>query len=163
MATRTEDLAVIGKSLPMIDAYEKVTGKLKYAGDLPNLQRMHHAKVLRSPYAHARITKLDTSVAEAMAGVSAVITYADGNKAIGGGPACGPIWTDPSFNFRGPILSNEPCFVGDEVAAVSAVDEETAKEALATIEGLRRGRGLLLFRNPPLFQVPIDCQARHQG
>jgi CO/xanthine dehydrogenase Mo-binding subunit len=134
MAARKEDLAVIGKSWPMIDAYEKVTGQLKYAGDLPGLQRMHYAKMLRSPYAHARITHIDTSKAEALKGVSAVITFEDGNKAIGGGPACGPIWTDPSFNFRGPILSNEPCYVGDEVAAVSAVDDEVAKEALDLIE-----------------------------
>lgn len=131
---REQDLRIIGKSLPLIDAYDKVTGKLKYAGDLPPLQRMHHAKILRSPYAHARITRIDTSKAEALPGVSAVITWEDGNKPATGGPACGPIWTDPSFNFRGPIISNEVCFVGDEVAAVSAVDEETAKRALDLID-----------------------------
>lgn len=129
-----DEHALIGKSLPLIDGKDKVTGRLKYAGDLPSLQRMHVAKVLRSPYAHARITRLDTSKALALDGVSAVVTYEDGGKAVSGGPACGPIMEDPSFNFRGPVLSNEVCFVGDEVAAVSAVDEDTAKEALGLIE-----------------------------
>ncbi|MCC7412040.1 MAG: xanthine dehydrogenase family protein molybdopterin-binding subunit [Gammaproteobacteria bacterium] len=128
-----DDLRLIGRSLPLIDGYEKVTGKLKYAGDLPALQRMHHARILRSPYAHARVVHLDVSRAAALPGVSAIITSEDGNKATTGGPACGPIWNDPSFNFRGPIISNEVCFVGDEVAAVSAVDEDTAREALNLI------------------------------
>ncbi|MFT5133280.1 MAG: CO/xanthine dehydrogenase Mo-binding subunit [Gammaproteobacteria bacterium] len=127
-----EETSIIGKSLPMIDGYEKVTGRLKYAGDLPPQQRMHYVKVLRSPYAHAKVTHIDVSKAEAMPGVSAVITHKDyiGGKA----KTCGTPWVDPSFNFRGPMISEEVCFVGDEVAAVSAVDEETAKAALELIE-----------------------------
>ncbi|MFT5349375.1 MAG: CO/xanthine dehydrogenase Mo-binding subunit [Gammaproteobacteria bacterium] len=127
-----EETSIIGKSLPMIDGYEKVTGRLKYAGDLPPQQRMHYVKVLRSPYAHAKVTHIDVSKAEAMPGVSAVITHKDyiGGKA----KTCGTPWVDPSFNFRGPMISEEVCFVGDEVAAVSAVDEETAKAALGLIE-----------------------------
>jgi len=128
----TTESTVIGKSLPLIDAYEKVTGKLKYAGDLPALQRMHYAKVLRSPYAHAKIVHLDTSKAEALDGVSAVLTYR--HPIIGTKRTCGQVWADPSFNFRGPLLSDEVCFVGDEVAAVSAVDEDTAKAALRLID-----------------------------
>ncbi|MBI2970773.1 MAG: hypothetical protein HYY36_08530, partial [Gammaproteobacteria bacterium] len=126
------ETTIVGRSLPLIDAYEKVTGRLKYAGDLPALRRMHHAKVLRSPYAHARITSLDTSRAEALEGVSTVLTYRD--QIMGTRRTCGQVWTDPSFNFRGPLLSEEVCFVGDEVAVVSAVDEDTAKEALKLIE-----------------------------
>ena len=129
MASNT---SVIGKSLPMIDAYEKVTGRLKYAADLPPPYRMHHAKVLRSPYAHAKVVNLDTSAAEALPGVSAVISHKD--NITGTKKTCGQIWVDPSFNFRGPIISEEVCFVGDEVAAVSAVDEDTAKEAIRLIE-----------------------------
>jgi CO/xanthine dehydrogenase Mo-binding subunit len=124
--------SVVGKSLPLIDAYEKVTGRLKYAGDLPALHRMHYVKVLRSPYAHARIVSIDVSRAEALPGVSAVITHKD--DITGKRKTCGTPWVDPSFNFRGPMIAEEVCFVGDEVAAVSAIDEETAKQALQLIE-----------------------------
>jgi len=129
----SEQTNVVGKSVPLIDAVEKTTGRLKYAGDLPLPQRSHVAKVLRSPYAHGKITHIDVSAAEALPGVSAVITHLDN---ITGSPdtCCGVPWTDPSFNFRGPMLSQELCYVGDEVAAVSAVDEETAKAALELIE-----------------------------
>ncbi|MFO1377881.1 MAG: xanthine dehydrogenase family protein molybdopterin-binding subunit [Steroidobacteraceae bacterium] len=126
------ETTLVGKSLPLIDAYEKVTGRLKYAGDLPPLHRMHHAKVLRSPYAHARVVNIDTSKAEALRGVSAVITYKD--DITGKKKTCNTPWVDPSFNFRGPMISQEVCYVGDEVAAVAAVDEETAKLALSLIE-----------------------------
>jgi len=127
-----QETSIVGKSLPLIDAYEKVTGRLKYAGDLPALHRMHHVKVLRSPYAHAKIVSIDVSKAEALAGVSAVITHKD--DVTGKMKTCGTPWVDPSFNFRGPMIGEEVCFVGDEVAAVSAIDEETAKEALKLIE-----------------------------
>ena len=126
------ETTVVGKSLPLIDAREKVTGRLKYAGDLPPLHRMHYAKVLRSPYAHARIVNIDTSKAEALPGVSAVLTHKD--DITGRKKTCNTPWVDPSFNFRGPMISQEVCYVGDEVAVVSAVDEDTAKQALRLIE-----------------------------
>lgn len=128
----SEQTSVVGKSVPLIDAVEKTTGRLKYAADLPPMHRTHFVKVLRSPYAHAKIVHIDVSKAEAMQGVSAVITHKD--NITGPKSCCGVPWTDPSFNFRGPILSEEVCYVGDEVAAVSAVDEETAKAALDLIE-----------------------------
>ncbi len=128
----TMETSVIGKSLPLLDAYEKVTGRLKFAGDMPPLQRMHHAKVLRSPYAHAKVAHIDTSAAEALSGVSAVITYKD--DITGKKKTCNSPWQDFSFNFRGPMISQEVCYVGDEVAVVSAVDEDVAKEALQLIE-----------------------------
>ena len=126
------DTSIVGKSLPLIDGYEKVTGRLKYAGDLPALQRMHHAKVLRSPYAHANVVHLDTSAAEALPGVSAVLTHKD--NLVGKKKTCATPWHDFSFNFRGPMISQEVCYIGDEVAVVSACDEDTAKEALSLIE-----------------------------
>jgi xanthine dehydrogenase molybdenum-binding subunit len=128
----SEETSVVGKSLPLIDAYEKVTGRIKYAGDLPPHHRMHYVKVLRSPYAHAKIVRIDVSKAEALPGVSAVITHKD--EIAGNTNTCGTPWVDPSFNFRGPMIAEEVCFVGDEVAAVSAIDEDTAKEALELIE-----------------------------
>jgi xanthine dehydrogenase molybdenum-binding subunit len=124
--------SIVGQSLPLIDAVEKVTGQLKYAGDLPELRRMHHVKILRSPFAHAKIVGIDTSKAEALPGVSAVLTHKD--VVSGTRRSCCEVWHDMSYNFRGPIMSEEVCYVGDEVAAVSAVDIETAKEALALID-----------------------------
>lgn len=127
-----DETSIVGKSLPLIDAYEKVTGRLKFAADLPPLHRMHYAKVLRSPYAHARVVHIDISKAEALPGVSAIITHKD--NIIGTKKSCNSPWHDFSFNFRGPMISQEVCYVGDEVAAVAAIDEDTAKEALKLIE-----------------------------
>jgi CO/xanthine dehydrogenase Mo-binding subunit len=127
-----DETSIIGKSLPLIDGYEKVTGRLKYAGDIPPLQRMHYAKVLRSPYAHAKVVHIDTSAAEALPGVSAVITHKD--EITGKKKTCNSPWHDFSFNFRGPMISQEVCYVGDEVAVVSAIDEDVAKEAIKLIE-----------------------------
>src|SRR5436309_722599 len=63
----------IGRNVPRIDALDKVTGRAKYTADL-HLPGMTYGVFLRSPYAHARITSLDTSEAEKMHGVVAVIT-----------------------------------------------------------------------------------------
>ncbi len=71
MAFRT-----IGKALPRIEGEGKVTGQTKYAADLP-FEGLLWAKVLRSSLPHARIVKIDTSKAKALAGVHAVLTGAD--------------------------------------------------------------------------------------
>ncbi|HID65254.1 MAG TPA: aldehyde oxidase, partial [Anaerolineae bacterium] len=70
------EYALIGKRMPRIDAPAKVTGEAKFTADLM-LPRMLHAKVLRSPYPHARIVRIDTSKAEKLPGVKAVITGRD--------------------------------------------------------------------------------------
>ena len=71
-----DKFAIIGKPLPKVDAMGKVTGETAYADDLV-LPRMLHCKMLRSPTPHARIVHIDTSKAEAMPGVHAVISGAD--------------------------------------------------------------------------------------
>ena len=72
----TKRFSVIGKSLPKIDAWAKVTGDTKFADDL-SLPRMAFGKLLRSPHPHARITRIDTARAAALPGVYAVITGRD--------------------------------------------------------------------------------------
>lgn len=67
---------VIGKSLPRPDAWEKVRGRPIYAGDLA-LSGMLHGRIVRSPYASARIARIDTRAARALAGVAAVLTHRD--------------------------------------------------------------------------------------
>src|SRR5215207_6647568 len=73
---RPSDHAVVGHSLPRADSLEKVTGRAAYAYDM-HLPGMVWGEILRSPLAHARITSLDTSAAEALPGVLAVYTQAD--------------------------------------------------------------------------------------
>ena len=117
------DLNVVGKSYPQIDAMEKTLGKTRYVSDLV-LPNMLYGRILRSPYAHARIRNIDTSRAEALLGVKAVVTYAD-TPGMRFGPRSED-WT---------ILADDKArFTGDEIAAVAATDEDTAEEALDLIE-----------------------------
>src|SRR4030095_16958199 len=66
----------VGHSVARVDGVEKVTGKAKFVGDL-TVPGMLQGKILRSPYAHARIRSIDASEAEALPGVVAVLTAAD--------------------------------------------------------------------------------------
>ncbi|OFW49984.1 MAG: hypothetical protein A3G77_08690 [Acidobacteria bacterium RIFCSPLOWO2_12_FULL_68_19] len=116
----TRTLRVIGGDGPVIDAVERVTGQAKYTGDL-ELPGMLVARVLRSPHAHARIAGIDTSRAEALPGVKAVVTHKDAAKV--------PIWGN-----RQRALNEQVRFAGEAVAAIAAVDEETAAKALPLID-----------------------------
>jgi len=71
----------VGKSLPRIDGIDKVTGSAKYAADI-KLENMLHARLLRSPHAHARVKHIDTSAAEKLPGVRAVATILEVPKVI---------------------------------------------------------------------------------
>jgi CO/xanthine dehydrogenase Mo-binding subunit len=116
-------LDVVGKSVPQIDAMDKAMGKTKFVTDLV-LPRMLYGRTLRSPYPHANIKNIDTSKAKALTGVKAVVTYAD-TPGIKFGPRSED-WTI--------FASDKALFYGDEVAAVAAVDEDTAEEALELID-----------------------------
>ena len=108
----------IEKSVPRRDLPAKLTGEAKYAADV-QLPGMLVGKILRSPHPHAKIVSVDTSGAESMNGVHAVITPFDVPK--------GNIAPDL------PILDTEVRFVGDEVAAVVADDEDLAQDAIGRI------------------------------
>src|SRR6188474_2377943 len=97
---------VIGKRGPNIDAVERVTGRAKYTGDI-DIPGMLVARVLRSPHAHARIASIDTSKAEAVAGVRAVITHRDSPKVM--------VWGSRQY-----ALNDRVRYVGDPVAALAA-------------------------------------------
>ena len=114
----------IGKAVRRIDAPSKVSGRLKYAGDM-TMPDMLHVQVLRSPHAHARIVSIDTSAAEAMEGVEGVITSAD----VPGEDGFGVFVNDQPIMARGKVR-----YVGDAVAAVAAEDLITAKRAAAAIK-----------------------------
>jgi len=119
-----EDFRVVGQAHRKVDGLAKATGQALYADDI-SLPGMLHAKTLRSPHPHARIRSIDTSKAEALSGVRAVITGQDLPIRYGVIP-----WT-PDEN---ALAVERVRFIGDEVAAVAAIDEETANEALELIE-----------------------------
>ena len=114
----------IGTNVRRIDAPSKVSGALKYAGDMV-MPGMLYVQVLRSPHAHARIVSIDTSEAEAMEGVEGVVTAKDvpGENLFG------------VFVHDHPIITGDKVrYVGDHVAAVAAEDLLTAREALKKIK-----------------------------
>lgn len=116
-----QEFSVVGKRVPKYDGLAKVTGRAVYADDI-KLPQMLCGKILRSPHPHARIVNIDTSKARALPGVKAVITGADTNK--------------KGFGYgkdRMPLKVDKVRCVGDEVAAVAAVDERTAREAINLI------------------------------
>ena len=115
---------VIGRSVPRIDGTDKVTGAAKYSGDL-TFPNMLFGKILTSPHAHARILSIDTSEAEKLPGVKAVITHRDvPDLKYGISPAR---WDENIF------CIDKVRFVGDKVAAVACVDRDTCYEALRAI------------------------------
>ncbi|HWP25666.1 MAG TPA: molybdopterin cofactor-binding domain-containing protein [Xanthobacteraceae bacterium] len=118
------DGAYIGTNVRRIDAPSKVSGSLKYAGDMV-MPHMLHMQVLRSPHPHARIVSIDTSEAEAMPGVEGVITSAD----VPGVDGFGVFVHDQPVLARGKVR-----YVGEAVAAVAAEDLLTARRALSRIK-----------------------------
>ncbi len=121
---RKQDFHVVNHSVPRRDGRAKVSGKALYVSDV-KLIGMAHAKVLRSPYAHAKIVSIDTSRATSRPGVFAVVT---GNNLEGINPYYGHAIKDH------PLLAIDKVrYAGEPVAAVVAVDERTAFEALEYI------------------------------
>ncbi|MBI2911071.1 MAG: molybdopterin-dependent oxidoreductase, partial [Chloroflexi bacterium] len=120
-AVRTRDFATVGKSVARVDAAVKVRGEAIFLDDIV-LPGMLFGKVLRSRFPHARILSIDTTEAEKLPGVKAVVTGMDlpwihGESLV-----------DEPFLARGKVR-----YMGEGVAAVAAVDEETAEAALDLI------------------------------
>jgi 4-hydroxybenzoyl-CoA reductase subunit alpha len=114
---------VIGRRNRKVDGYGKVTGSTVYTDDMV-LPGMLHGKILRSPHPHARIVSIDTAEAEALPGVRAVVTGRDMPVTY-----CVIPWTRDEY----PLCVDRVRYIGDGVAAVAAVDEETANRALQLI------------------------------
>ena len=123
MTDHEGEYSIIGRPLIKVDAMAKVTGETKFADDLA-LPRMLHAKILRSPHPHARILSIDTGPAEALPGVHAVLT----GRALPIKFGILPVSQDEEA-----LATERVRYVGDPVAAVAAVDEETAEAACRLI------------------------------
>lgn len=113
----------IGRSIPQVNSQEKVTGRSLYTADLP-APRALVGWVLRSPHPHARILRIDTSRARSLSGVKVAVTGVDVPET-----PYGPIAKEHHILARHKVR-----YAGEEVAAVAAVDDATALEALERIE-----------------------------
>ena len=122
---KKEKFEVLNTRAPRVDAVVKATGRAQYAADLNHPGQLYGA-ILQSPYAHARILNIDTSKALRLPGVKAVITAADvGLIKYGVSPA----------RYDETLFAHEKVrYVGDEIAAVAAIDAATAREALKLIK-----------------------------
>jgi CO/xanthine dehydrogenase Mo-binding subunit len=116
------DYRVVGKRIPKKDAIDKVTGKAQYINSM-KLPGMLHAKILYSKYPHAKILNIDTSRAEKLYGVKAVLT---GDRV--------PSIKFGFFKDNTPLKTGKVCSYRDEVAAVAAITPEIAEEAVDLIK-----------------------------
>jgi 4-hydroxybenzoyl-CoA reductase subunit alpha len=124
----SKNYKVIGTNVHRVDGPDKVTGAARYTFDL-TLPNMLYGKILRSPHPHAKILSVDTSKAEALPGVKAVVT---GKDTLGRKQG---IWRRFPELCDEEILCREKVrYIGDPVAAVAALDEDIAEQALDLIE-----------------------------
>src|SRR5215510_13742245 len=146
---------VIGKSEPRADAWEKVRGRPIYAGDL-SIAGMLHGRIVRSPYASARITRIDTSAARALRGVMAVLTHADvpqnslrmelpgrmAEATAGAVLATQPVLAEDRVRFHGePVvaIAAETPEIAEAAADLVAIDYEDRPGVFDPLEALRPG------------------------
>ncbi len=113
-----------GDRIPLLDGVEKVTGRAKYTADLPAPGALV-GRLLRSPWAHARIHRVETAKARALPGVAAILTGDDCTQ---------PFGVLPIAEVEYPLARGRVRYPGDPIAAVAAVDAETAADALRLIE-----------------------------
>ena len=119
------EYAILGKRLPRVDGPVKVTGKANFADDLA-VPGMLHGKILRSPHAHARILSINTARAKRLPGVRGVVVGTDfGDFRYG---------LRPDTRDEVPLARGKVRYVGEEVAAVAAIDPDIAQEAIDLIE-----------------------------
>src|SRR5690242_2662013 len=125
-ATQATETGQVGRSVPRLESWLKVTGRAEYVHNL-RLPGMLYGKIFRSTIAHGRIKSIDTSAARAMAGVHSVVTGAE-VKSVVPDPYYGPAFHDQ------PVLALDKVrYVGEPVAVVLASDPHVAEEAVHLI------------------------------
>jgi 4-hydroxybenzoyl-CoA reductase subunit alpha len=131
----------IGDYVPMIDGPEKVSGRAKYTADLI-APGMLAGRIFRSPYSHAEILEVDVSEAAKLPGVKTIVTGADCDKTFG---------VLPIARSEHPLARDRVRYRGEPVAAVAAIDDATAKEALRRIK--------LKVRELPAYHTAQEAMA----
>jgi CO/xanthine dehydrogenase Mo-binding subunit len=125
-ATQAAETPQVGRSVPRLESWLKVTGRAEYVHNL-RLPGMLYGKIFRSTVAHGRIRKIDTAAARALAGVHSVVTGEDVKRVLPE-PYYGPAFHDQ------PVLAIDKVrFVGEPVAVVLASDPHVAEEAVHLI------------------------------
>ncbi|MDP8205291.1 MAG: molybdopterin-dependent oxidoreductase [Candidatus Electryonea clarkiae] len=119
------DYRILNTRAPRVDAIDKVTGKAQYTDDLKK-PGMLYAAILHSPLAHAKILNIDTSLAEKLPGVRSVVTYKDAGTI--------PYGVSPARYDETIFCHDRVRYIGDEIAAVAAIDHDTAIEAIRLIK-----------------------------
>lgn len=120
------EYALVGKRISRTDSVEKVRGEAKFTADI-DLPGMLYGEILRSPFPHARILNIDTSQAEKLLGVKAVVT--------GKRDAIAYEWGVLPYTRDYQLFPIDKVrYIGQEVAAVAAINEDIAREALGLIE-----------------------------
>jgi 4-hydroxybenzoyl-CoA reductase alpha subunit len=146
-----DQLVVVGTRQRKVDGTGKLTGAAIYTDDIV-LPGMLHGKILRSPHPHARILSIETALAEALPGVHAVITGREMPVAYGIIP-----WTRDEY----PLCLDRVRYIGDAVAAVAAIDEDTAQQALDQIRV--EYEVLPAFLEPEDALQPGERETIHEG
>jgi putative selenate reductase molybdopterin-binding subunit len=123
------ELSIVGHRARKVDAVKLVTGRPVYADDV-EFRGLLHVKLVQSPHAHARVVSIDTSRAEALPGVHAVITHRDVPRIPY--TSAGQSWPEPS-PYDMFVLDSKVRYVGDPVAAVAAETPQIAAEAAALV------------------------------
>ena len=124
---------IIGTRPVRPDGVDKVTGRAEYGADV-KLEGVLYGAVLRSPHAHARIVKIDTSKAEALPGVKGVVTHDDFPKMETGHLDLGEGSANPAWLVENVLAGKKVLYHGHAVAAVAATDLHIAEDALDLIE-----------------------------
>ena len=142
---------VVGKPLPRVDAYERVSGSAVYPLDVA-LPDMLHAAMLRCPHAHAQVKSIDTSAAEKMPGVRAVVT--------GKTPGTDIPWYRSRGKSFSKLFDDRARYEGDEVAAVAA---ETRAQAYDALKAIRVEYEVLAFVLDPREALDSSAPLLHDG
>lgn len=142
---------VVGKPLPRVDAYERVSGSAVYPLDFA-LPDMLHAAILRCPHAHARVKSIDTSAAERMPGVRAVLTAKS--------PGADIPWYRGRGKWYSKLFDDRARHEGDEVAAVAA---ETRAQAYDALRAIKVEYEELAFVLDPREALKPDAPLLHDG
>jgi 4-hydroxybenzoyl-CoA reductase subunit alpha len=143
----------IGSYVPMVDGPDKVSGRAKYTADLI-VPGMLAGRIYRSPYSHAEILDVDVSAAARLPGVKAIVTGADCDKTFG---------VLPVARSEHPLARDKVRYRGEPVAAVAAVDDATARKAVALIKLRVQELPAYYTAHAALAEQAVDIHAHRPG